>query len=348
MTSVKKKNYLLSQLVEKFGGVLKGADREIIALAPLQEADNLKLTFLTSGKNTTLIEKSRARSFIVDSYFPYQNYPDLSFILTTDPYLYMSKVSRFLNPSRNSSGKKHASAVIESPLGDSVEVGARVVISQHVEIGENTRILAGTVIEDRVKIGQDCLIHPNVTIRSGVKIGNRVEIHSGSVIGDDGFGYANNEGVWEKIPQMGSVEIDDDVEIGSNTCVDRGTFTDTRIHQGVKIDNLVQVGHNCEIGKHTAIAAMAGLAGSTMIGAYCRIAGAAKFSGHLKVADKVFVAGASVVSRSLKKMNEAYAGVYPLEEYQEWKRNAIYLKQLRKIVHRLKKLEKKEHGGGPA
>lgn len=336
-----KEHYLLSQLIEKFGGTLKGVDREITVVAPLQKADAWALTFLTANKNSMLIEKSKALSFIVGNKFPYQDYPELTFILTADPYLYMARVSRFLNPRPHSSGKKHASAVIESPLVASVEIGAQVVISPYVEIGENTRILAGTVIEEGVKIGRDCLIHPHVTIRRGVKIGDRVEIHSGAVIGDDGFGLANNQGAWEKIPQIGSVEIEDDVEIGSNTCIDRGTFTNTCIRRGAKIDNLVQVGHNCEIGEHTAIAAMAGFAGSTIIGKYCRIAGAAKFSGHLKVADKTFIAGASVVSKSLHQSSGAYAGVYPLEEYQEWRRNAIYLKKLREMVRRLEKLEKK-------
>ncbi|MFH4354271.1 MAG: UDP-3-O-(3-hydroxymyristoyl)glucosamine N-acyltransferase [Neisseriaceae bacterium] len=331
----------LSELTARFGGKLVGADIEVRGISSLQEAGEEELTFYTDPKLRFLLKDTKAKSLIVGVDFQVEDYPQKSFIITQNPYLYYARISRFFYPLKPANGTRHPSAVIDSDqIDDSVEIGPLVVIGSGVKIGENTRILAGCIIEAGVEIGQNCLIHPQVTLLQGVKVGDDVEIHSGAVIGSDGFGLAWTGESWEKIPQVGGVEIQNSVEIGANVCIDRGAIGNTVIRTGVKVDNLVQIAHNCDIGEHTALAGMVGLAGSTKIGARCRIAGAAKTVGHLEIAEDTFIAGACIVSRSIKQPGGKYAGSYPFQEYHDWQYNAACLKQLRAFLQRLKQLER--------
>jgi UDP-3-O-[3-hydroxymyristoyl] glucosamine N-acyltransferase len=196
-------------------------------------------------------------------------------------------------------------------------------------VERGARIGAGTVLASRVTVGEDC------------RIGARCILHPGVVIGADGFGFAPHEGRWEKIEQLGAVQIGDDVEIGANTCIDRGALGDTVIEDGVKLDNLVQIGHNVRVGRHTAMAGCAGVAGSAVIGAHCTVGGGAVVLGHLTLADHVHVSAASVVMRSISKPGQ-YTGLFPIDENAKWEKNAASLKQLHGLRERLKALENKE------
>jgi UDP-3-O-[3-hydroxymyristoyl] glucosamine N-acyltransferase len=194
-------------------------------------------------------------------------------------------------------------------------------------------------MEDQAVLGAHSRLGPRVVLGRGCAVGERCILHAGVVIGADGFGFAAHEGRWEKIEQLGAVRIGDDVEIGANTCVDRGALEDTVIEQGVKLDNLIQIGHNVRIGAHTAMAGCVGVAGSARIGAHCTVGGGAIILGHLEVADHVHVSAATVVTRSIVKPGQ-YSGVYPFEENASWERNAATLRQLHGLRDRLRALEK--------
>ncbi|HET6786750.1 MAG TPA: UDP-3-O-(3-hydroxymyristoyl)glucosamine N-acyltransferase, partial [Aquabacterium sp.] len=214
-------------------------------------------------------------------------------------------------------------AVIEADavLGDGVVIGPHTVVGERVHIGAHSRLAA------QVSVGFDCVI------------GERCIVHSGVVIGADGFGFAPVEGRWEKIEQLGAVRIGDDVELGANTCIDRGALGDTILENGVKLDNLVQIGHNVHIGAHTAMAGCVGVAGSARIGAHCTVGGGAVVLGHLSLADGVHISAATVVTRSLRQPGH-YSGVFPIDDNAAWEKNAATLKNLHSLRERLRALEK--------
>jgi UDP-3-O-[3-hydroxymyristoyl] glucosamine N-acyltransferase len=196
------------------------------------------------------------------------------------------------------------------------------------------------VVERGARIGAHTVLKPRVMIGENCVVGERCILQPGAVIGADGFGFAPNAGAWEKIEQLGAVRIGNDVEIGANTCVDRGALADTVIEDGVKLDNLIQVGHNVRIGKHTAVAGNVGIAGSTSIGAHCTIGGGAGILGHLTIADNVHISAVSVVSRSITRPG-TYTGFFPIDDNAAWEKNAATLKQLHSLRERLKALEQK-------
>jgi UDP-3-O-[3-hydroxymyristoyl] glucosamine N-acyltransferase len=218
----------------------------------------------------------------------------------------------------------HPTAVIaeDAQIGEGVRIGAHCVVDRGARIG------AGTVLKPRVYLGEDCVV------------GARCILHPGVVIGADGFGFAPSQGGYEKIEQLGAVRIGDDVEIGANTCIDRGALADTVIEDGVKLDNQIQVGHNCRIGKHTVVSGCTGIAGSATIGAHCMIGGAAMILGHLTIADRVHISAGSFVARSIAKPG-LYTGIFPIDDNAAWEKNAATLKQLHTLRERIKALEKK-------
>ncbi|HET6827439.1 MAG TPA: UDP-3-O-(3-hydroxymyristoyl)glucosamine N-acyltransferase, partial [Ramlibacter sp.] len=218
----------------------------------------------------------------------------------------------------------HPSAVIDpdAQIGPDVRIGPHCVVERGAKIG------AGTVLKSRVTVAGDCTI------------GERCVLHPGVVIGADGFGFAPHQGTWEKIEQLGAVRIGNDVEIGANTCIDRGALGDTVIEEGVKLDNLIQIAHNCRIGRHTAIAACTGIAGSTTIGAHCTIGGAAMIVGHITIADHVFISAGTFVSRNVPQPGH-YTGIFPMDDNASWEKNAATLRQLYQLRERVKALEKK-------
>lgn len=331
--------FLLSDIVNRLGGELYGNDVPIENIASLSDASTVSLSFLSNAKYGKQLETTQAGAVIV---LPSQIelLGGRSAILSENPYLYFARALHLFYPLSSPKAGVHTSAVIGDgcSLGDGCEIAAGVCIGENTIIGQNCRIAAGVVIGQDCIVGDDVTLYPNVTIYERCVIGSRVIVHAGTVIGADGFGMAWDRDHWLKIPQIGRVVLDDDVEVGANTTIDRGALGDTIIGRGAKIDNLVQVAHNVQIGEHTAIAGCVGIAGSCKIGSYCTIGGAAMFVGHIEIADHTYIGGGTLVSRSITKADH-YASSYPLSTLKDWVKNAVHLRHLDKIVKRIKKLE---------
>jgi UDP-3-O-[3-hydroxymyristoyl] glucosamine N-acyltransferase len=261
-------------------------------------------------------------------------------IVAANPYAYYARVASLLNPVTQGFSGIHPSAVVSSALSASVAVGSYVSIGRGVTLGERVVIHPGCVIGDEVVIGDDSVLYPNVTIYNGCHIGKRAIIHSGAVIGADGFGFAPDGRDWIKIPQIGAVVIGDDVEIGANTTVDRGALDDTVIGDGCKIDNLVQVAHNCNIGAYSVLAGCTGIAGSVTLGEHCIVGGAGMISGHVTLAPGTTISGGSLVMKNITQPG-LYTSVFPIDSHDEWVRNAAHIRRLSHLAERVSELEKK-------
>jgi UDP-3-O-[3-hydroxymyristoyl] glucosamine N-acyltransferase len=319
----------LGTIVETLGGRLLGSpDTHVSGLAPLQSALPGQVSFLSQARYQSLLASSLAGCVIVSPLFEAQVAQRPAAIITEDPYLYFARLTRLWKRRLPQPGKPqiHPSAVIdpEARIAEDAVIGPLCVVERGAEVGP------GTWLKSRVTVGEDC------------KIGARCLVHSGVVIGADGFGFAPHQGQWEKIEQLGAVRIGNDVEIGANTCIDRGALEDTVIEDGVKLDNLIQIGHNVQVGKHTAIAGCVGVAGSARIGAHCTVGGGAVVLGHLNLADHVHISAASVVTRSISQPGH-YTGMFPLDSNANWEKNAASLKQLSRLRERIKALEADIH-----
>ena len=251
-------------------------------------------------------------------------------IIVDDPYLAFSKLSNFFDNRKKTIPciKESVKIGINSNVPKSSFVDDFVVIGDNVKIGENVSIFSGVKIEDDVDIGANSIIHQNVVIKKNAKIGKNCSIYANATIGTDGFGYAFDKNQWIKINQLGSVVIGKDVDIGSNTTIDRGAINDTIIEDGVKIDNQVQIGHNCVISKNTIIAGCVGIAGSTVIGEGCRIGGAAMILGHLNIASESTISPGTMIASSINKKGKTYTGFFPFFEKSDWIKVTIFLKRL--------------------
>lgn len=317
--------FKLGSIVELLGGELLGdADLVIEGLAPLASAGPHQLSFLSHPKYQSQLPSSKAACVIVGPALRELAAARGACIVVEQPYLYFAKLTQLVKNKSRQAGQSniHSSAVVD-PLAlvhPSARVGALCVIERGASIGANTEL------KSRVTVGEDCTV------------GERCLLHSGVVIGADGFGFAPNAGTWEKIEQLGAVQIGNDVEIGANTCVDRGALLDTVIEDGVKLDNLIQIGHNVRVGKHTAMAGCVGVAGSTTIGAHCTIGGGAIVLGHLVLADGVNISAATVVTRSIHTPGH-YTGLFPMDDNASWEKNAASLKQLHRLRERIRALE---------
>jgi UDP-3-O-[3-hydroxymyristoyl] glucosamine N-acyltransferase len=269
---------------------------------------------------------------------------DLNLIKVDDAYSsFLIVLQKFAPSSVQPPAGVHPTAVIASSakLGENVAIGVHVVIGEKCTVGGNTKIYPNTVLGDGVVIGDDSLLYANVTVREQCVIGNRVSIHSGTVIGSDGFGFApTSDGTYKKIPQLGNVVIEDDVEIGANCTIDRATMGETRICRGVKLDNLIHVAHNCVIGENTVIAAQTGVSGSTKIGKQCVIAGQVGFVGHIEIADRITIGAQSGVSKSLRESGKTYFG-YPAKEHHEALRQEGAIRQLPELIAVVRQLQKR-------
>lgn len=316
---------LLGTLVETLGGELHGDPATTIhGLATLALALPGELSFASGLRYRESLTQTRAACVIVGPELAPLARTRGACILTADPYLYFARVTQLWKRLHGGAvvAAVHTSAVVDPAA--SVHPGASIGPLCVIERG--ARIGAGTVLKARVTVGEDCVV------------GERCVLHSGVVIGADGFGFARSGDGWEKIEQLGAVVIGNDVEIGANSCVDRGALSDTVIEDGVKLDNLIQIGHNVRVGRHTAMAACAGVAGSATIGAHCTIGGAAVVLGHLTLADHVNISAASVVTRSILKPGH-YSGIFPIDDNARWEKNAAALKRLDTLRDRLRALE---------
>jgi UDP-3-O-[3-hydroxymyristoyl] glucosamine N-acyltransferase len=304
--------FTLGEIASRLGGRVAGDAQLLIRqVGSLEHAGPGQITFLSDGRHGAKLAATRAAAVILAP--ENEKLTRLPRILAEKPYAYFAKVSQLFNATMLQEPGVHPSAVV----------------SKTASLGKGVSIGAGCVVGDGVTIGDDCCLYPRVVIYRNCSLGKRVILHSGVVIGADGFGIAPEEGRWVKIPQIGGVRIGDDVEIGANTTIDRGTLDDTVIEEGVKLDNQIQVAHNVRIGAHTAIAACTGIAGSADIGRHCIIGGAAMIHGHIKIADHVKVSAGTLISRSLTRPG-TYTGIYPFDEHEGWKRSAVQLRRLAK------------------
>jgi UDP-3-O-[3-hydroxymyristoyl] glucosamine N-acyltransferase len=340
MTSDNRKSYFLRELAEFVGGELLGSPEvRIRQVATLDNAGPDCISFLANSRYRHLLESTHAAAIIIG--IDLRDAVELPRIVCADPYASFARISSLLNPGRRVLPGRHATAVVEpsAEIANDAEVGPLSVIGKNARIGSKTIIGACCVIGDNVVLGDGVRLHDNVTIYADCRIGSRVIMHAGVVIGADGFGIALEEERWIKIPQIGRVIIGDDVEIGANTTIDRGTIDDTVIEDGVKLDNQIQIAHNVHIGAHTAIAACAGVAGSARIGRHCRIGGASGIAGHLTIADRVEISAHTIITKSIYKSG-TYTGAYPFEANRDWRRNAAQLRHLSELAERVRALEK--------
>jgi UDP-3-O-[3-hydroxymyristoyl] glucosamine N-acyltransferase len=323
-------------LVGRFGGTIDGdPSTRICRFSSLAKAHLGDAAFLSNPKFAEQLKSTRASLLILrDIELARSAGLSCTVIQTEDPYLYFAKAASWLighaRAAQITATTIHPSASVDptAVIGRRVRIGPHVVIGPRAHVGDDCDVGAGCVIGDRVRIGASSQLYAHVIIYQDCVLGERAVVHGGAVIGADGFGFAPQpDHSWMKIPQVGGVRIGDDVEIGANTTIDRGTLDDTRIGHGVKLDNQIQVAHNVVIGDHTAIAACVGIAGSAVIGRHCQIGGAAGILGHLTIADGVTIGPMSLVMSSIDEPGK-YVGVYPLQPQSEWEKSAASLRRL--------------------
>jgi UDP-3-O-[3-hydroxymyristoyl] glucosamine N-acyltransferase len=337
----------LGEIVAALGGELQGDPGTPIArIAPLESAGADAITFVAQARLRPLLEKTQGAAVILGAALVTAAPAHCQRIVTDDPYLYFARLTQWwaarVRP-RPEAGV-HPSAVVDptAEVAASATIGPQAVVGAGAVVGERARIGAQCAIGEHVRIGADTLLHPRVTIGAGCTLGARCVVQSGAVIGADGFGIApTRQGTWERIEQLGAVRIGDDVDIGANTCIDRGALEDTVLEDGVKLDNQIQIGHNCHIGANTVMAACVGIAGSTKVGRNVMIGGAAMIQGHIEIADGVTVSASTMVMHSLRKKG-VYTAIFPIDEHASWEKNAVTLRNLYALRERVRALEKKE------
>ncbi len=325
----------LGELSQVSGARLEGdAACEISAVNTLKMAKEGEISFLSNRHYAHQLPQTNASAVIL-SEEDFKNCPTNS-LISEIPYLAYAKIANHLYPCVKSTGYIDESAVIGSDchIDDTSFISANVVIGNNVVIQSGSSIGPGCVIEDNVEIGKNTSLIANVTLRQDVVLGKNVKLHPGVVIGADGFGMAQENGQWLNIPQIGSVKIGDNVDVGANSTIDRGAIEDTIISAGVKIDNQVQIGHNVFIDEHTAIAGCTGIAGSTVIGKRCMIGGAVSISGHIQIVDDVIITGMSGVANSIKSSGVYSSGI-PITDNRTWRRNIVRFKNLDAIFKKI-------------
>lgn len=328
----------LHQIAKLISGELSdtgSADIEINSIGKIETAANDEVTFIANPVYEKYFSNTNAGCVIVSRKFKTESYPRISgtavpLIRVDDPYLAFLTLLEILSPKTElqKTGISENAVIDDTAVisDEQVSIGANCYIGANVKIGARVSILPNTVILASSQISDDVLIYPNVTIYNGTKIGTRVIIHSGTVIGSDGFGQAKNiDGTFQKIPQKGIVVIEDDVEIGSNCSIDRATIGETIIRRGVKLDNMIQIAHNVEIGENTVVAAQTGIAGSTKIGRNCMIGGKVGIVGHISICDNVILTAATNVSKSIY-VSGMYSGYRAQPHLSELKREAVLRK----------------------
>jgi len=318
--------FTLAQIASRLGGRIAGDPEILISqVGSLERAGRGQIAFLSNPKYRSKLAATRASAVILAA--DAEAHTALPRIICDNPYAYFARVSQLFNPRTTQPEGVHPSATV----APSAQLGARLSVG------------AGCVVGDGVAIGEDSCLYPGVVVYPGCRIGARAIIHSGAVIGADGFGIANEGGHWVKIPQIGAVLIGDDVEIGANTTIDRGALEDTVIESGVKLDNQIQIGHNCRVGAHTAIAGCVAVAGSADIGSHCTIGAGALILGHLSICDHVHVSADTVISHSIRKPG-TYTGMFPADDNAAWARNTAVVRHLAELADRVRELEKRLNG----
>jgi UDP-3-O-[3-hydroxymyristoyl] glucosamine N-acyltransferase len=333
--------FTLGQLAERLDATLRGDETRVVSgLATLQDAGPDQLTFLANPQYRKFLADTRAAAVLLTPADAEGFAGDV--LLVPNPYLAYARLSHLFDPKPVAAPGIHPSAVVapDAKVDPSASIGPGVVIESGAQIGAGVTIGAYSVVGARSVIGEAGWLAPRVTLYHDVRIGKRVVIQSGAVIGGEGFGFANEKGVWQKIAQIGGVTLGDDVEVGANTTIDRGALADTLIGNGVKLDNQIMIAHNVQVGDNTAMAGCVGISGSTKIGRNCMIAGGVGMVGHIEVCDGVFVTGMTMVTRSITEPG-AYSSGTAMQPAAEWKKSAARIRQLDDMARRLQQLEKR-------
>jgi UDP-3-O-[3-hydroxymyristoyl] glucosamine N-acyltransferase len=330
----------IQEIASLINGSIFGNDKiEIENVAKIEEAKPGELTFLYLSAYEKYFPTTKASAIIVKQNFN-QTRDDITYIAVESPEkAFFEIIRKYFTPEFSLSGIDSTAFVHkDAKIGSNVAIGKNVVISAGCVVGDNTKIFHNTVIMENTQIGNNCLLHPNVSIRENCKVGNNVIIHSGTVVGSDGFGYSTDEkGVYHKIPQVGNVIIENDVELGSNVSIDRAAIGSTVIKRGCKIDNLVQIAHNVVLGEDTVISAQTGISGSTKIGKHCILAGQAGLVGHIELGDNVVITAQSGVSKSILK--PGYYMGSPAMEIKAQQKMQAQIRFISDYAERIKKLE---------
>jgi UDP-3-O-[3-hydroxymyristoyl] glucosamine N-acyltransferase len=337
----------LQELADRLQVELRGdGERRVSRVESLDRADSASLCFFGDCKYRTELSVTRAAAVILAE----RDLPlcPVAALVSANPYLSYARAAWLLHPQPEVIGGRHPSAVVadSARVDPSSWIGAMAVVEEDVEIGSRVFIGPGSIVGAGCRIGEDSRLVARVTLCDGTSVGKRVLIQPGAVIGREGFGFAKDGDRWVRIPQLGRVLLGDDVEIGANTTVDRGALEDTCIADGVKLDNLIQIGHNCSIGENTAMAACSGISGSTQIGSNCTIAGAVGMAGHLRIGDNVHFTGMAMVTRSFTEPGVYSSGIPAMPNVQ-WRRNAARFRQLNELARRLKDLEARLNQSNP-
>ena len=339
----------LREIVERLGGELIGDGAlRIASAAPLDSATPDSITFLSNPHYAKQLATTAAGCVIVDEAHRTQAAGRGAAIVAAEPYLYFARFTQWWAARDRVAppGGVHASACVDAQadVAPTASIGPFAVVEAGAVIGDGAVLAAHAYVGRACRVGPGTRLGPRTALMAGTSIGARCIVHAGAVIGADGFGFAPDRsrdgGRWEKIEQLGTVQIGDDVEIGANTCIDRGALGDTVIADGVKIDTLVQIGHNVRIGAHTAIAGCVGIAGSTTIGAHCMLGGGAGVTGHVSIADHVVIGGATQITKSIGQPG-FYSGSFPFDDNASWEKNAAALRKLHQLRSRVQALEKK-------
>lgn len=321
-------DFSLGELAVRFGLGLQGDPSLVVSrVATLSHAAPGALSFLANPRYRRQMEATRATAVLVA--------PDnasvcpVAALIDPNPYLAYARIAELLHPDAAPAPGIHPSAVVagSARIAASASVGPLAVIEDEAQIGERALVGPGCIVQRGARLGADSRLMMRVTVYPGVLIGQRCIVHAGAVIGADGFGFAPDAGRWVKVPQVGTVRVGDDVEIGANTTIDRGAIDDTVVEDGVKLDNQIQVGHNVTIGAHSAVAGCVGISGSTTIGRRCMIGGGVGIAGHLTIADDVVVTGCSLVSASIREAG-SYSSGMPAVESRLWRRMVAHLRRL--------------------
>jgi len=331
-------SFRLSELASMIGAVLHGDDALVDGVAAIEEASPGQITFLTNPKYASRVRDTKAAAVIAKD-----PAPDClcAFLLTPNPYYAFARAVELFHPRKRQAPGVSPMAVVhpDAVLGKEVSIGPFAVVEEGAVIGDRVVLMAGVYVGAGTCLGDDCLLYPRVTLYHGVRVGRRVVLHSGCVIGSDGFGFAPSEKGFLKVPQVGAVEIDDDVEIGANTAIDRATLGVTRIGRGTKLDNLIQVGHNVVIGSDTVIASQTGISGSSKVGSRVMIGGQVGLADHIEIGDGVMLGAKSGVGTSISaKESRVWSGI-PAMPHRTWLRAAMLISSLPELFKRVKRLE---------
>ncbi|MDD0823706.1 UDP-3-O-(3-hydroxymyristoyl)glucosamine N-acyltransferase [Mannheimia sp. AT1] len=336
-------DFRLIDLAEHIGGTLRGnADLAIQSIAALDKANSSQITFISNAKYRENLTACNAGAIIVNQDDVAFCRDDQNLIIVSNPYVAYALLAQYMDSTPKASNGIHPSAVVATDvkLGNNVSIGANAVIENGVEIGDDAIIGAGCFIGKNSKIGEKTQLWANVSIYHNVQIGSDCLIQASTVIGSDGFGYANDKGQWIKIPQTGGVIIGNNVEIGACTCIDRGALDPTVIEDNVIIDNLCQIAHNVHIGYGTAVAGGVIMAGSLKVGRFCQIGGASVINGHMEICDGAVITGMGMVMRPITEKGIYSSGI-PLQTNKEWRKTAALVMNIDEMNKRLKSLEKR-------